>query len=138
MVEAGGMLCTDMVSTLPIALKSGTFHSMCSLEFLLSVSAFLCRRALFQNPAGPVHPQPWEQPSTNDSWKSMHKYNSSLACWVGMGSEVSVLHKLSEFPCGIRLQEPTVVAGLIMCSLLVAFPCIPHSYPCSPHRLHHQ
>lgn len=95
MVEAGGMLCTDMVSALPIALELGTFHSMCSLEFLLSVSAFLCLRALLQNPAGPVHPQPREHPSTNDSWKSVNKYDSSLACWVGMGSEVSVLHILS-------------------------------------------
>lgn len=48
----------------------------------------------------------------------------------GDNCEVSILHNSSEFSCGIKLQEATVVAGLIMSP---PFPCIPHSYPCFLH-----
>lgn len=65
--------------------------------------------------------------------------NTTVALHVGLGWVLRFLFCINyQFPCGIKLQKPTVVAGLIMCPLLVAFPCIPHSYPCSIHLLYHQ
>lgn len=69
--------------------------------------------------------------TATQQWLTVGIYIPQLPCSSGKNSNVCVLHWLPEFPSGIKLQSPTVVAEWITQALLAAFSsCLTSPLPC--------